>query len=258
MHRHSIHTSTTTGAAITNIGSAPIQASALFSQMRGWGAQPRIRIDQLNCVVCEGTPGKGTLVFLHGLGDDGSGWCEQWAAALPGVRVVCPNASDMAVTLNGGASMPAWFDMSTLTSLLEPQHDGCTGLSDSVGRVRAVLERELASGEPVVLGGFSQGAVVAAHAGLAHPTPLRGLLLVSGWPAAWRALAPHDANRAVPIQVHHGQHDNVIGPVFGQALLHRVRELDGHTVEAFSHPNTAHSIGPGMSAARAFVLKALQ
>jgi phospholipase/carboxylesterase len=33
----------------------------------------------------------------------------------------------------------------------------------------------------IVLGGFSQGAALAAYAGLRYPRPLGGLVLLSGW-----------------------------------------------------------------------------
>ena len=56
-----------------------------------------------------------TLIFLHGLGDTGVGW----AGALntikpPYMKVICPTASIMPVTLNAGFAMPAWYDILSL------------------------------------------------------------------------------------------------------------------------------------------------
>lgn len=44
-----------------------------------------------------------SLIFLHGLGDTGHGWASSIAAIRPPhVKVVCPTANKMAVTLNSG------------------------------------------------------------------------------------------------------------------------------------------------------------
>ena len=44
-----------------------------------------------------------TLIFLHGLGDTGHGWASSLADVRPSyVKIVCPTAQTMPVTLNSG------------------------------------------------------------------------------------------------------------------------------------------------------------
>ena len=44
-----------------------------------------------------------TLIFLHGLGDTGHGWASSLADVRPShVKIVCPTAQIMPVTLNSG------------------------------------------------------------------------------------------------------------------------------------------------------------
>merc|ERR1712210_429122 len=57
----------------------------------------------------------GTVIFLHGLGDTGHGWASSLAEIRSdNMRVVCPTAPTIPVTLNSGARMPAWFDLISL------------------------------------------------------------------------------------------------------------------------------------------------
>src|SRR5205823_13914623 len=55
------------------------------------------------------------VVWMHGLGDDGRGWSEVVPSlALPArlaVRFIFPHAPMMAVTINNGMRMRAWYDI---------------------------------------------------------------------------------------------------------------------------------------------------
>lgn len=53
----------------------------------------------------------GTVIMLHGLGDQGDGWAPvgaQLAPALPHVKFVFPHAPLRPITLNMGMRMPGW------------------------------------------------------------------------------------------------------------------------------------------------------
>lgn len=58
---------------------------------------------------CPSGPVKATIIFFHGLGDQGNGWLQILSSHLTkhGVKVICPNAADRPVTLNFGMQMPA-------------------------------------------------------------------------------------------------------------------------------------------------------
>lgn len=53
-----------------------------------------------------------TIVFCHGLGDSGEGFAdvaESFSRTMPWCKFILPTASTRPVTLNGGASMNAWY-----------------------------------------------------------------------------------------------------------------------------------------------------
>ena len=53
-----------------------------------------------------------TLIFLHGLGDTGHGWAAAMNSIRPDfVKVICPTAPTIPVTLNMGMRMPSWYDI---------------------------------------------------------------------------------------------------------------------------------------------------
>ena len=58
---------------------------------------------------------KGALIFLHGLGDSPAGW-SHLAQMLPSMKpklgeitYVFPPAPTVAITINGGMTMPGWY-----------------------------------------------------------------------------------------------------------------------------------------------------
>jgi predicted esterase len=58
---------------------------------------------------------KESLIFLHGLGDQGYGWAESFAPfQRPGMKMIFPHAPSQPVSLNGGMRMPSWFDIYSL------------------------------------------------------------------------------------------------------------------------------------------------
>lgn len=124
------------------------------------------------------------LIFLHGLGDEGASWA--WLArqfARPGLRASFPDAPHTPVTLNNGRPMPAWFDLDDLPVTPRTPFDA-PGFAASTAAVHALIDAEVARGvaaNRIVLGGFSQGAALAAYAGLRYASPLGGLVLLSGW-----------------------------------------------------------------------------
>lgn len=64
-----------------------------------------------------------TLIALHGLGDTGEGWAFLGPELkLPHVKWVYPTAPVRPITLNGGMSMPGWFDLDTLGNAERCEH----------------------------------------------------------------------------------------------------------------------------------------
>ena len=100
-----------------------------------------------------------TLIFLHGLGDTGMGWAGALNSIKPDyLKVVCPTAPMLPVTLNGGASMPAWYDILSLDEN-DSKREDMEGVNWAVDFVHDLVRSEEKHGlgpERVVIGGFSQ------------------------------------------------------------------------------------------------------
>ena len=163
------------------------------------------------------------VIFLHGLGDDGYGWSDVVPAlGLPPamrVRFLFPHAPEMAVTINGGYVMPAWYDL--VETDFNARAD-MAGVRTSRAHVDHLIARERKRGiahQRIVLGGFSQGGAIALYAGLRHPVRLAGLVALSTYLVDQASLAAEaaPANRDVPIFMAHGSDDDVVRYHWGEA-----------------------------------------
>lgn len=123
-----------------------------------------------------------TLIFLHGLGDTGHGWIDAMAQIRPNhMKVICPTAKLMPVSLNAGFEMRSWFDLKTL-DISGPEDE--QGIKEATTLVHSMIASEIQAGIPakrIMLGGFSQGGALALYAGLTLAEPLAGIIAFSCW-----------------------------------------------------------------------------
>ncbi|CAH1372645.1 acyl-protein thioesterase 1 [Tenebrio molitor] len=123
-----------------------------------------------------------TLIFLHGLGDTGQGWASAMAALRPAhVKVICPTAPTMPVTLNAGFRMPSWFDLRTLDASGPEDEEG---IKQATKQIHTMIDNEMKEGIPanrIIVGGFSQGGALAMYSALVFPQQLGGVISLSGW-----------------------------------------------------------------------------
>lgn len=200
----------------------------------------------LQCIEHEtGSPVEGSVIWLHGLGADGHDFepIVPELAVAP-LRFVLPHAPVQPVTINGGMSMRAWFDVLGLDrgSRYDEQ-----GIRRADKLIRALIEREIARGIPsdrIVLAGFSQGGAIALHTALRYPEPLAaviGLSTMLPLPATLEREI-HDANRAIPIFIGHGDHDPLVAPALGEFTRSTLEGL-GYEVSFHRYP-IPHSVSP--------------
>ena len=132
-----------------------------------------------------GQPANACVFILHGLGADGHDF-EPLVPALSlpegaNVRFIMPHAPRLAVTINGGMVMPAWYDI--LAMDLDRRVDE-RQLKISANRIQGLIDEQIDQGidsQRIIIAGFSQGGAVAYQAALSFPQPLGGLLAMSTW-----------------------------------------------------------------------------
>lgn len=182
---------------------------------------------------------RASVIWLHGLGASGHDFeplIPELGLLERGVRFILPHAPAQPVTVNGGYIMPAWYD------IRRPELDQDvdeSGIRRSVAYLNDLIAEEQARGiaaESIVVAGFSQGGVIALHAGLTCSAPLAGILALSTYlalPAALAAEMP-PANRAVPVFLAHGTDDPVAPYALAQAAHSQLKSL-GCQVDFFSY-----------------------
>jgi phospholipase/carboxylesterase len=159
---------------------------------------------------------KASVIWLHGLGADGRDFADivpalQSSAPL-NARFVFPHAPFRPVSLNQGFVMRAWYDIALREGTFVQNRED---IRASVGILDGLIRRETARGvepENIVLAGFSQGGVVALHAGLSYSRPLAGILALSVPLPSVAVLLEEatPAGRDNPIFMAHGTDDPMV------------------------------------------------
>ena len=98
----------------------------------------------LPCIEIETAPNPtAAVIWLHGLGADGNDFVpiipQLNLTDCPAIRFVFPSAPSIAVTVNGGYVMPAWYDIAgrDLTD-----REDANGIRKSATAITALIERE--------------------------------------------------------------------------------------------------------------------
>lgn len=198
-------------------------------------------------IVEPATPADSCVIWLHGLGADRYDFlpvAEALQQRLLQTRFVLPQAPTRAVTINGGWSMPSWYDilaMSPARAIDQAQ------LEESAQMVISLIEAQRDSGiDPrrIFLAGFSQGGAVVFHtAFLRWAGPLGGVLALSTYaPTFIPELKLSPLQRSVPVLCLHGSQDNVVLPSMGRTAYECLLQNDV-SVEWKDYP-MAHEVLP--------------
>ncbi|MDO6824401.1 alpha/beta hydrolase [Marinobacter sp. 1_MG-2023] len=159
------------------------------------------------------------VIWLHGLGASG----HDFEPVVPelglpddaAVRFIFPHAPNLPVTINGGMTMPAWYDIKAMDidRVVDTEQ-----LMDSARAVGKLIEQEIERGIPaekIIIAGFSQGGAVAYELGLSFPKRLAGILALSTYFATEKTVQPSEANAGIPIKVYHGTADPMVPETLG-------------------------------------------
>lgn len=193
------------------------------------------------------TTATATVIWLHGLGADGSDFVPvvgelKLPASLP-VRFIFPHARPRPVTINNGYAMRAWYDIKQLGGGSRVEDDA--GIRESAQLITDYIKQQNAEGIPtsrIVIAGFSQGGAIALHTGLRCSQRLAGILALSTYLPLQNSVAAEatPANRDVPIMMCHGTYDQVVPAAMGVASRDVLQRL-GYKIEWHTYP-MEHSV----------------
>jgi len=182
-------------------------------------------------------PPQAAVIWLHGLGADGHDFAPLFRSAeqrLAEVKVLLPHAPERPVTVNGGMPMRAWYDIRSPELSSAPDLEGIRESAAAIGPLVDELEAEGIAPARIVLGGFSQGAVLALWTGLGLPRPLAGIAALSGYLPDDPPL--DEAQRETPIFMGHGRSDGVVPFSQGEAARDRLAGLGCREPEWHPYP----------------------
>ena len=169
-----------------------------------------VQVAPLDAIV-RGGDGPASLVLLHGYGSRGGDWLQfEHKLKVPHQgRLVFPQGP-----WRGPAGSRGWWLLNIEGHIPAGQRfpDFSTanpgGLKVASRLVRNLLEKQPG---PVILGGFSQGAMLSAEIALQTDQPLAALVLLGGTTvneAAWAE--QFAARRTMPVFIAHGRRDGVL------------------------------------------------
>jgi phospholipase/carboxylesterase len=180
------------------------------------------------------------IVLLHGYGADGNDLIElgrAWQPQFPEAAFVAPNAPEG--TPHGQGYQ--WFALTKI----DPQENEAGTAAAGPG-LDAFIDAELAAHklgpDALVLLGFSQGAMMALHVGLARKLPPIAILAYSGL-LAGRIPQPGPQGGYPPVFLSHGDSDTVVPPQMMFIAVGALQQV-GAWVDWHLARNIAHGIDP--------------
>ncbi len=195
------------------------------------------------------------VVLMHGFGAPGTDLVSLWRVldAPEGTRFVFPEAP-IELDTGMGVSGRAWWmiDVEAIqrAMMTGQERDLSKGMPDGLPHARDLatamldaLQHELGvSGERMIIGGFSQGAMLACDIALTTDRSLAGLVLMSGTLVSqdeWKAGAL--GRKGLEVLQSHGRQD----PLLPFAAAERLRDLlrDGGLAVEWVPFNGQHTIG---------------
>jgi len=181
-----------------------------------------------------------TVIWLHGLGDEGREWAR--LAEKVGVswaKFVFPTAPYQACSLSE-METSAWYDVKGVS--VQELREDTAGIQASVAYIHSLIADEIAKGTPserIVLGGFSQGGCVALAAALSYPEELGGVMASSTWFPRGIVDSPTAANAKMPVMLCHGEVDPIAKVEWSRKSFDYLAKL-GLPVQGNIYPGVGH------------------
>ena len=212
-------------------------------------------------------PTTGVVVLLHGFGAPGNDLVAlaEYLDLPTGTACVFPEAP-LALPPAYGNGRAWWmvdferFERALMSNgaidITNDVPDGLTNVRAMIGKLLDEVEAAIAvAGSRIVLGGFSQGAMVALDAAFTSTRPLAGVIALSGTHIAASIWKPGiEARAGFSIFQSHGRHDPIL-PFAISDKLHNTLQAAGLNVTWLPFAG-AHEIPPQVLAGAATFIRA--
>ena len=174
------------------------------------------RFPRLSAII-QGGKGPPTVVLLHGYCSSERDWATLAKSIRmpPSTRFIFPRGPQSAKRSDGAPAGRAWWRLDLASNMREGVLGADLSTEKPAGIVRAaeavhelLARRGNRTEHPFILGGFSQGAMVAAQVAFQSDEPLRALVLLSGSivdEPAWKA--NYGRRKGLHVFIAHGRTD---------------------------------------------------
>lgn len=218
-------------------------------------AAPLPKLDGPRLKPASGRAPRQLIVLLHGYGADGNDLIalgQHWRQLLPDAAFVSPHAPEPCAGNPFGGRQ--WFEL----TFRDPD-ERWRGVCHAAPSLNAFLDEQLArfglTDDALALVGFSQGTMMALHAGLRRPRAMAAIVGFSGLLAGPDNLAGDIVSRP-PVLLVHGDSDDVI-PVEALGQARNVLGALNVPLEWHVCPGLPHGIdGNGLDLAGRFLVAA--
>ena len=129
-----------------------------------------------------------TLIFLHGLSENGHKWAGILKTIQPDyLKIVCPTAPSIPVVICEGKVVPSWFNIKGVApdeTGFFPTGEDMEQIETSTNTLQTIIDseaKELALGDKtrLMIGGFSGGGVIALNVLLKSKEKMGGCIALS-------------------------------------------------------------------------------
>ncbi len=174
---------------------------------------------------------RAIIIWLHGLGASANDFEPVLPIIneiIPGIRYIFPSAPLMSVSVNGGMTMPAWYDIAGPDLAEQQDFSGINASCDKLEGLVSHYKAESGGEIPVFIAGFSQGGVIALTTALTKSVDIRGVLALSAY---LPELQNHEqiVKKDINLLMMHGISDPVVPITHAKESFKKLTALIAHT-----------------------------
>ncbi|MDD9900428.1 MAG: dienelactone hydrolase family protein [Alphaproteobacteria bacterium] len=185
------------------------------------------------------------VILLHGYGANGDDLIsigQEWASDLPNTAFVAPNAPEDCEANPGFGYQ--WFPIRVADGIVTKAFDRSDIIRDPAAALNEYIDAQLAhwglDESRLIVGGFSQGAMMTMYTMPRRKTPCAGIIGYSGMLVDGGGLKTADIVK-MPVLAIHGDADGIVPPNMLEGVYEGF-DAAGFNVETIMRPGLAHGI----------------